>query len=77
MVLSALVPALVTYFRGENRRTRSRNRALEVAFDERDDRLMAHRAEIRVHNDEYHPNGVGALPLPPLPEHMTRADDDE
>lgn len=75
-VLTALVPALYTYLRGENRRARAQARILAAQHDERDERLMAHRAAIRRHNDEQHPTGEHAAPLPALPEHMTRSTDE-
>lgn len=75
-VLSALVPALYTYLRGENRRARAQARILAAEHDERDERLMRHRAMIRLHNDKWHPTGENAMPLPELPERMKRDEDD-
>lgn len=76
-VLTALIPALYTYLHTSNRKARARARALEVQSDERDANLIQHRAALRLHNDEHHPTGEGAVPLPDLPAHMTRTDEDE
>lgn len=76
-VLGSLIPALITWLRASNREARAAARRLQVLHDERDERVMRHRAAIRLHNDQHHPTGVDAAPLPELPEHMTRTDDDE
>lgn len=76
MVLGSLLPALAGWLRGATRRAARRARRLEERVEAWEEWAVDSRRDRRLHNDRWHPDGTGAIPLPELPRYMTEDDEE-
>lgn len=79
LILPILValPGLFVWLGTQARRDRARIKRLKRDVDEFEGWAIRSRRERRLHNDEFHPNGEGRIPIPDLPESMTRDGDED
>lgn len=75
-ILLAL-PGLFVWLGTQARRDRARIKKLKRDMDEHEEWAIRSRRERRLHNDEFHPTGVGRIPIPDLPSSMTRDGDED
>ena len=71
IALGTLLPALAGWLRASNQETRSLLRQARANVDEWETWATESRRNRRLHNDEWHPDGVGCIDIPDLPKYMT------
>lgn len=76
LAMGTLAAAAATWLSTSTRRMRVRARRQASHLEEATDYITESRRQRRVHNDEHHPTGSGAITIPPLPSFMVKEEDD-